>query len=181
MNALLQAAPAIWHRPLVASDLDAVLAIEVQAYPYPWTRGNFVDSLAAGYWAELRVDASGQLLGYALALPGFEEMHLLNLTVAPTVQRCGHGKALLRRLQACALARGDACLWLEVRPSNRPARALYQQMGFTEAGLRRGYYPAPQQQREDALVLRQDLRAGHVPAAAPAPVAMPGTSHKDGA
>jgi [ribosomal protein S18]-alanine N-acetyltransferase len=181
MSALLQTEPGIKHRPMMASDLDAMLAIEVLAYPYPWTRGNFVDSLAAGYWAELRVDAEGRLLGYALALPGFEEMHLLNLTVAPASQRRGHGHALLRRLQACAVARGDACLWLEVRPSNTPARALYRQLGFTEVGLRRNYYPAPHQKREDALVLRLDLRVGQAQASAPFPMTLPAAQRKDGA
>ncbi len=158
MNAVLRPGPAVWHRPMVADDIAQVLAIELQAYPFPWARGNFRDSLAAGYRAELRLDAHDRLLAYSLALPGFEEMHLLNLTVAPAVQRAGHGQALVRRLQADARARGDGALWLEVRPSNLAARALYRQMGFAEVGLRRGYYPAAASKREDALVLRQDLR-----------------------
>ena len=158
MNALLQPALTVWHRPMVVADIDQVLAVELLAYPYPWTRGNFIDSLAAGYRAELRLDAQDQLLAYSLALPGFEEMHLLNLTVAPAAQRVGHGRALVRRLQAHARARGDGALWLEVRPSNLAARGLYRQMGFAETGLRRGYYPAAGATREDALVLRLDLR-----------------------
>ncbi len=166
MNAVLKAGPAVWHRPMTAADIDQVLAIEVQAYPFPWTRGNFIDSLAAGYRAELRLDAQAGLLGYSLALPGVEEMHLLNLTVAPAAQRAGHGQALVRRLQADALARGDRALWLEVRPSNLAARALYRHMGFAEVGLRRGYYPAAAK-REDALVLRLDLCPAAAPAAAP--------------
>ena len=160
MNALLRPGPAVWHRPMAHADIDAVLALEVQAYPYPWSRGNFIDSLAAGYTTELRLDAQDRLLGYFVALPGFEEMHLLNLTVAPLVQRAGHGQALMQRLLAIARARADAALWLEVRLSNAAARSLYQRLGFAEVSRRRFDYPAAGQQREDALVLRLGLRDG---------------------
>ena len=157
MNAVLRPEPPPWHRPMQAVDLDAVLAIEAMAYPYPWTRGNFIDSLAAGYTAELRLDSAGQLVGYWVALPGFEETHLLNLSVAPMCQRAGHGLAMLRRLQAAARQRGDLAIWLEVRQSNVPARALYQRFGFVEVGCRRDYYPAGRHQREDTLVMRLPL------------------------
>lgn len=150
---------------MLLSDVGAVLAVERQAYAHPWTQGNFIDSLAAGYAAELRLDHQDRLLGYFVALPGFEETHLLNLTVAPEHQRVGHGLALLQRLRAWACSRADQALWLEVRPSNRAARALYQRLGFAEVGRRHNYYPDGQQQREDALVLRLDLPRcppGHV-------------------
>ena len=169
VNAQHRPGAAVWHRPMAHADLDAVLALEAQAYPYPWTRGNFIDSLAAGYTAELRLDAQDRLLGYFLALPGFEEMHLLNLTVAPLLQRAGHGQALMQRLLAIARARADAALWLEVRPSNVAALGLYQRLGFAEVGRRGNYYPAPGGQREDALVLRLGLRDGHAGAPATVP------------
>ncbi|MBL8352430.1 MAG: ribosomal protein S18-alanine N-acetyltransferase [Burkholderiaceae bacterium] len=159
MNAVLRPLPAPRQRPMVAADLDAVLAIEVAAYPFPWSRGNFIDSLAAGYHAELRFDSDGTLVGYFVALPGFEETHLLNLTVAPPRQRRGHGRAMLERLAGWAQARGDRALWLEVRQSNLGARSLYQRQGFAEVGCRRGYYPAARQQREDAVVMRRELNA----------------------
>jgi ribosomal-protein-alanine N-acetyltransferase len=157
MNAVLRPWPAPWHRPMAVADLDAVLALEAAAYSHPWSRGNFIDSLAAGYSAELRLDGDGSLLGYFVALPGFEEMHLLNLTVAPARQRRGQGRALLNRLIAQARRRGDQVLWLEVRPSNGPARGLYRAVGFAEVGCRRNYYPAADGRREDALVLRLAL------------------------
>jgi ribosomal-protein-alanine N-acetyltransferase len=142
-----------WHRPMVLADLDEVLAVEVQAYSHPWSRRNFVDSLAAGYDAELRLDAAGALLGYRVAMPGFEETHLLNLTVAPAHQRRGHGLALLNRLADLARARNDQRLWLEVRESNATARALYLAQGFVEVALRRSYYPVARDLREDAVVM----------------------------
>ena len=155
MNAVLR--PANGHRPMLAADIEAVLAVEVLAYSHPWTRGNFIDSLAAGYRAELRLDTTGGLVGYAVALPGFEETHLLNITVAPAHQHDGHGAALLLRLADWARQRGDSALWLEVRQSNQRARALYERLGFAEVGCRRDYYPADRQQREDAMVMRLAL------------------------
>lgn len=158
------ATPAAWHRGMAATDLDAVLALEVAAYSFPWSRGNFIDSLAAGYLAWVRQDAQQQLLAYCIAQPGYQETHLLNLTVAPAQQRRGHGRALLLALADWARQRGDAALWLEVRQSNTAGRALYAASGFAEVGLRRGYYPDLHQRREDAVVMRLALQPG---AAAP--------------
>ncbi|NRF66706.1 ribosomal protein S18-alanine N-acetyltransferase [Aquincola sp. S2] len=159
MNALMQPGAA-WQRPMRVADLDTVLAIEAQCYSHPWTRGNFVDSLAAGYWAELRLDAAGQCLGYFVAMPGVDEMHLLNLTVTPHHQRQGHAWAMLLDLRERALQRGDRQLWLEVRQSNQVARALYGRFGFTDAGVRRSYYPAAGARREDAVVMSLVLDGG---------------------
>lgn len=151
-------APRLQHRPMTLADLPTVMDLEVTAYSHPWSLGNFVDSLVSGYLAWVRHDASQRLLAYCVAQPGFEETHLLNLTVAPAWQRCGHGRALLLALADWARARGDHALWLEVRPSNTAGRALYAATGFVEVGLRRGYYPASNQQREDAVVMRLALQ-----------------------
>ncbi|MDT7837421.1 ribosomal protein S18-alanine N-acetyltransferase [Aquabacterium sp. OR-4] len=144
------------HRAMQVTDLDPVMAVEAGAYSHPWTRGNFIDSLAAGYDTELRLAPPGQLIGYMVAMRGVGETHLLNITVAPAWQRRGHARALLARLLAQCRARADEALWLEVRQSNAPARALYAACGFAEVGLRRGYYPA-ERGREDALVMRLGL------------------------
>jgi [ribosomal protein S18]-alanine N-acetyltransferase len=134
-------------------DLAAVLAVEVRAYSYPWTRGNFIDSLAAGYLAEVLLDDEGAVLGYYLALPGAGEMHLLNLTVEPEQQSRGFGQQLMQALHDHALRLGLDTLFLEVRASNLRARALYERLGYAEVGLRRAYYPAVPR-REDAIVMR---------------------------
>ena len=146
--------------PMTEADLDGVLAIEVAAYAQPWTRGNFVDSLAAGYLARLAVDEAGARLGYFVAMPGFEEMHLLNLTVAPAMQRRGLGQQMLRALCTESRRRGARALLLEVRESNSGGRRLYERFGFHELGLRRGYYPAGRGRREDAVVMRLVLGEG---------------------
>ncbi len=141
-------------RPLNVTHLEAVLEIERAAYPFPWTRGNFVDSLAAGYLARRLLGVhDGSLRGYFVAMGGVDEMHLLNLTVAPAWQRQGHARLMLDVLVAeCRLRRAQQ-LWLEVRPSNERARAVYERYGFRTAGLRKGYYPAALGRREDALVM----------------------------
>jgi [ribosomal protein S18]-alanine N-acetyltransferase len=151
-----QKAPTLAWRAMTVSDIDRVMAVEVQAYPFPWSRGHFTDSLAAGYLAELQV-VGPELIGYFVAMGGVEELHLLNLTVAPPHQGRGHAVALLRRLAGEARAVGALQIWLEVRESNLRARQLYERWGFELAGVRKGYYPAAHGQREHALVMRWPL------------------------
>lgn len=144
--------------PMTLADLDAVLALEQSVYPFPWTRGNFVDSLVAGHVTRLLRARSGALLAYSVALPGVDEMHLLNLTVAPAAQGRGLARALLDALVAQCRHERCAMLWLEVRESNQRARRVYARYGFEEVGLRRGYYPAAVR-REDAIVMRLPIVA----------------------
>jgi ribosomal-protein-alanine N-acetyltransferase len=128
-----------------------VLAIENAIYTHPWTRGNFADSLRAGYrcctWRR-----SSELLGYFVMLAAAGEAHLLNLSVAAAAQRRGHGSALLREAMRFARELGARRMYLEVRPSNAAGQALYERFGFRRIAVRRGYYPA-KAGREDALVL----------------------------
>lgn len=140
-------------QPMRASDVSDVLAIEQRAYAVPWTQGNFIDSLAAGYAACVLRDEGGLLLGYFLAMKGVDEMHLLNITVLPERQGRGHARHMLDAIvQRC---REQACaqLWLEVRFGNHRAREVYQRYGFAEVGLRRAYYPVVQGAREDAVLM----------------------------
>ena len=139
--------------PMTTALLDAVMAIEVAAYAFPWTRGNFVDSLAAGHPTQVLLDARGTMLGYFVAMTGVDEMHLLNITVAPAVQGRGHARVLMDALIALCRAQHARELWLEVRESNAHARAMYVHLGFVQVGVRKGYYPAPLGRREDAVVM----------------------------
>ena len=137
------------------ADLDEVVAIEDAIYSHPWTRGNFVDSLRAAYVCRtLRLGT--ELIGYFVLMVGAGEAHLLNLSIAAPYQRAGHGSALLREAAELARQLGARSLFLEVRPSNRGAQALYTRFGFRKIAVRRGYYPA-HTGREDALVLTLPL------------------------
>jgi ribosomal-protein-alanine N-acetyltransferase len=141
---------------MAEADLDAVMAIEATAYAYPWTRGNFADSLRAGYTGVL-LRVQGELLGYYMAMKGVDEMHLLNLTVAPAHQGQGLGACLLEALADRSRDLGAQWLWLEVRASNEGAQRLYLRQGFRRVGLRKGYYPAARGRREDAIVMSRPL------------------------
>ena len=153
MNALLTPRDfRLARRTMTVADLDAVLAVEASAYSLPWSRGNFIDSLAAGYIAELLHGQGVGVVGYFVAMAGVDELHLLNLTVAPAWQDQGHGGVLLDAVLGHARASGLPSLWLEVRQSNERARALYRRRGFAEVGLRKDYYPAGRG-REDAVVM----------------------------
>jgi ribosomal-protein-alanine N-acetyltransferase len=151
---------------MTAADVDTVMAIESGVYAFPWTRGNFIDSLAAGYIAQLlRVGVDTPPIGYFVAMAGVDETHLLNITVAAPHQRQGHARFMMSRLTALCGGAGSHRLWLEVRESNAAARAAYGRLGFHEKGTRPGYYPAAHGQRESAvvmsLILDSDRQAGN--------------------
>ncbi len=152
--------PALRVRSMRADDLDAVMAIESAVYPFPWTRGNFADSLKAGYdaWVfEAAEGASGELLGYAVVMWIPDEVHLLNLSVDGAMHGRGIGRAMLDWLMRDGRRRGARGMMLEVRPSNHAAIALYRNAGFAQIGVRRHYYPAPHGAREDAWVMYREF------------------------
>jgi ribosomal-protein-alanine N-acetyltransferase len=146
---------AIAYRPMGIDDLDAVCAIEQRVYPFPWTRGNFADSLLAGYLCTV-MESAPALVGYAILAHAAGEAHLLNLSIDAPWQGKGHGRALLLHHIDLARSRGARLMLLEVRPSNQVARALYRDVGFQQITVRRGYYPDADG-REDALLLALPL------------------------
>ena len=149
MSAVLKEPPRL--AAMHPADLEEVMAIEHAIYSHPWTRGNFADSLRAGYDCRTwRLE--GELVGYFILTAAAGEAHLLNLSIAARHQRSGHGRALLAEAAELARRRGAASLFLEVRPSNLAAQALYLRFGFRRVAIRKGYYPA-HAGREDALVL----------------------------
>ena len=144
------------YRSMSAEDLDCVMAIENEVYTQPWTRGNFCDSLAAGYHCRI-MELAGEIAGYSVLAAGAGEAHLLNLSIAAQWQRRGLGRELLRFM--IELAR-EVCahkIYLEVRPSNLAGRRLYAAAGFAEIATRRDYYSG-QGGREDAVVMELELK-----------------------
>lgn len=142
--------------PMQLSDLRSVSLTEEQIYDFPWTLGNFADSLSSGNSMWVMRDARGELLAYAVMLLVLDEAHLLNLGVVKTRQRHGYGANLLMHLFEIAKNSGAIRMFLEVRPSNEAGRALYRKFGFNQIGRRPGYYPA-HDGREDALILACDI------------------------
>ena len=149
MSALLDNLPR--YRSMTADDLDAVMAIETDIYPHPWTRGNFGDTLNAGYQCST-VDVAGEIVGYSIVVIAADEAHLLNLSIAAAWQRRGFGRDMLEFVLDLARDHAAGKTYLEVRPSNIAGRRLYGSAGFSEIATRRGYYPA-HDGREDAVVM----------------------------
>ncbi len=143
--------PQCQFRPMTEADLDAIMEIEPHIYSHPWSRGNFSDSLVSGYSAWVLLDGV-QIIGYALMMMVLDEAHLLNLSVAKAYQKQGLGRLLLEHMIAIAKKHAAANMFLEVRPSNISAIALYENIGFNEMAVRRGYYPA-HNGREDAVLM----------------------------
>jgi len=141
--------------PMGLEDIESVLDIEQRIYTFPWTRGNFEDSLASGYTAWLLRDGR-QLLGYAVMMEILDEAHLLNISIISGRQRAGLGSLLLQSLCAEAKRHGAVRMMLEVRTSNTAGCAFYRHHGFTQIGERTDYYPA-KQGREAALVLEKKI------------------------
>jgi [ribosomal protein S18]-alanine N-acetyltransferase len=146
---------AITYARMEERHLGEVVAIERDVHAHPWTRGNFADSLTAGYecWIAYRGDA---IAGYAVIMIAANEAHLLNLSVARIWQRRGVGAELTRFVVSISRSAGARRMYLEVRPSNVGARALYLATGFSEVGFRRDYYPAAGG-REDAVIMELQL------------------------
>lgn len=147
----------VWRLyPMNAAHLPQVLAIERQAYSHPWSEGIFQDCLRVGYSAWVVTGAAIDVQAYALMSMAAGEAHILNICVAPDLQRRGLARFLIEHLLMVARAGSVTLVLLEVRRSNVAAQRLYARFGFTLAGERRGYYPAPDG-REDALVLKLEL------------------------
>jgi [ribosomal protein S18]-alanine N-acetyltransferase len=143
--------------PLTQDRLVAVLNVEQRAYAHPWSHGNFTDTLNAGYEAQVLL-AGDTVLGYFVAMLGVDEVHLLNITVAPEHQRQGWARVMLDAMAIWARGQGADWLWLEVRVGNQRAIEVYEAQGYRRVGQRKQYYPSDRGQREDALVM--SLRLG---------------------
>ncbi|MCC7412207.1 MAG: ribosomal protein S18-alanine N-acetyltransferase [Gammaproteobacteria bacterium] len=145
------------------SDVAAVVAVEREAYEFPWSEGVFCDCLRVGYCCWVLQSGAG-IAGYAIMSVGAGEAHLLNLCIAPAAQGLGYGRNLLTHMLGVARTHHAGATYLEVRPSNATGLALYRSAGFALVGTRRSYYPA-RSGREDALILSLELRDDCAPQA----------------
>ncbi|MEY3950853.1 MAG: ribosomal-protein-alanine N-acetyltransferase [Pseudomonadota bacterium] len=149
--------------PMAVRDLDEVIEVESLSHQSTWTKGNFVDSLNAGYWAYcLRRlaeddDDPDELIAYCVLLPSVNELELLNITVHPDYRKKGYAHKILEIMEDLALSRSMESIFLEVRYGNQPAKNLYQKFGFEQVGLRKDYYPLISGGREDAIIMKKTL------------------------
>ena len=155
MSAVLRA-PEAQFEPMASAHLSQVLRIELEAYAHPWSETNFRDAISAGYQAQMLV-ADGTVLGYFIAMKGVDEVHLLNITVAPAFQGQGWARLMLDALTLWSRGQGAQWVWLEVRVGNPRAIKVYQSHGFRRVGHRKAYYPAANGAREDAIVISLKL------------------------
>jgi ribosomal-protein-alanine N-acetyltransferase len=139
------------YRRMAPDDLAVVADLERSLYEFPWSKGNFRDSLEAGYDCWVACDGP-RVIGYAILMVALDEAHLLNIAVAAGWQNQGIGRAFLEHMLGVAREARCQIVYLEVRPSNAAARHLYRDMGFQQIAIRPGYYPA-RGGREDALFL----------------------------
>jgi ribosomal-protein-alanine N-acetyltransferase len=151
MNAQLKSNEALFE-PLLADRLEEVMRVEQRTYAHPWTRANFIDALHSGYQAQM-LTADDHVLGYFVAMKGVDEVHLLNITVAPEHQGQGWARVMLEALAIWARGQEAEWLWLEVRVGNLRAMHVYESHGYRRVGQRKNYYPAGNGQREDAVVM----------------------------
>jgi [ribosomal protein S18]-alanine N-acetyltransferase len=143
--------------PMRADALQDVMAAERDVYLWPWSEGNMIDSIRSGHHCQtlhLRgSEAERDLLGYFIAMPGIDEVHLLNITVAAKYQKQGWARVMLDALCDWARGRNAQWVWLEVRVSNARAIDLYERYGFRRVAQRKAYYPLDGLRREDAIVM----------------------------
>jgi [ribosomal protein S18]-alanine N-acetyltransferase len=142
-------------RAMVPADIPGVGAVERASYEFPWSEGIFRDCLRVGYLCRV-AECDGQIVSYGIVAMGAGEAHILNVCVSPTMRCRGVGRQMMNLLLERSREAGMGEVFLEVRPSNMHAIALYQSLGFIEVGRRKAYYQAVEG-REDALVLKLQL------------------------
>ncbi len=143
-------------RPMEIMDIKQVIKVERAAYEFPWTPNIFRDCLRVGYYCCVLEDA-GEVIGHAVMSYAIGECHILNVCMHPDYQNQGLGRRMIRQLLDVGYRNGARIAFLEVRLSNSAACRLYENLGFTEVGIRKGYYPAKHDGHEDAMILAYDL------------------------
>lgn len=141
--------------PLVPAHLDKVEEIEKICFDDPWSRKIFEDSLREEKTTALAAETEdGVVLGYIFFTAVLDEGGVDNIAVLPSVRRQGVASALLEAFHSYGRTHGLTSLFLEVRPSNEGAAALYRKMGYQEVGRRKNYYLDP---KEDAVIMKLEL------------------------
>jgi len=149
---------ALTFAPAVPENVPAMVRNETRSYAFPWTEGVFRDCISGPQSCWVALDSTDEIIGHAIFGVAVAEAHLLNICITRDQQGNGYGRQFLRFILRELQRHGAEVLFLEVRPSNRVATALYESFGFREIGVRKDYYPAPLG-REDATVLALQFEA----------------------
>lgn len=143
-------------RAMQELDLDAVMTIEDEAHAFPWSRGIFQDCIRVGYYCPVLV-SKNNLIAYAVMSIAAGEAHIFNVCVNKQMRKQGFGRKMMLHLIDVAKLKKVTTVFLEVRPTNLVAQSLYSQLGFSEVGKRKDYYPAENETREDAVIMAIEL------------------------
>jgi ribosomal-protein-alanine N-acetyltransferase len=143
-------------RRMRLEDLPMVLEIEAKSYNFPWSEAIFKDCIKSMHYSCWICEELDVIVGYSIVSMAAGEAHIMNINVDPAIQGQGVGSKLLEHMIEVATKKAES-IFLEVRPSNKAAIALYEKRGFNEIGIRKGYYPAENGHREDAVMLALDL------------------------
>lgn len=143
-------------RKMRTDDLPEVLEIEAKNYNFPWTEGIFMDCVKSPNYSNWICEELDTIVGYSIVSTAGGEAHIMNLCVDPEVQKQGVGSKLLENMIDLAQNKAET-IFLEVRPSNISAISLYEKRGFNEIGVRKGYYPSVDGEREDAVMFALEL------------------------
>lgn len=144
--------------PVTFDMLEQIVAIENVCQEDPWTLANFTSALQMGYQIQaVTFSGKADIIGYYVAMKGVDEVHLLNINVAPSYQKQGYGWLLLEYLKLWCLSEQMQWIWLEVRQHNLRAQSVYEQFGFKHVGQRKNYYALKNGEREDAILMSLHL------------------------
>ena len=141
---------------MTKADITAVMEIENSEYEFPWSEGIMKDCLSTPNYHGYLLKSENALIGYAMISAAVSECHILNICIKSSYQKQGYGKKLLDFLLSEAKSLKAQQVFLEVRASNKAAISLYQNSGFNELDVRRGYYPA-KNKREDAYLFAMEI------------------------
>ncbi len=141
-------------REMKAEDAAAVAEIEYQTFPDHWSQNAVLDTLSNPQTVCLLAEKAGKAAGYLLAYLAGGEAEIARIAVSEGLKRQGIGKKLLQLLEETCKEKQVGRLLLDVRESNREARAFYQKMAFQEDGVRKGFYQSP---AEDAVLMSREL------------------------
>jgi ribosomal-protein-alanine N-acetyltransferase len=144
-------------RQMGGEDIDGVMNVERESFPSPWPRELFEEEITRDFSHSLVISMPGmtEVAGYIVFWIVYDECHVLNIAVHPSIRRKGLGALLMKKCEEIAVEKEVSRIYLEVRESNVAGRELYCKLGFNCLGIRRKYYSDT---GEDARVMIKSIQ-----------------------